>query len=106
MFQKVPSADPAEQQRWRERIEAAQRRFAALSEEDQMISILAGRIGPARELSKSMEDMLKNARSIIENTHGPKYAERILADPEILKRLHLDTFTPPPESMTTVVQGR
>jgi hypothetical protein len=72
----------------RELAEQAERRFQELPEEEQMLHLLAqklsfvyGGVGGNRE---------ETAKMIITDSHGPKFAARVLGDPELRKKIGLD----------------
>lgn len=112
MFRKelldVPGTDSLGDERLREIIAEANQRFEALSEEDQVLHLLSRRLSAVRECASTYEKQLSFARDVIALLYGPKFADRVLGDAATLKKLRLDvdSFTPPPEPMTTVVQAR
>lgn len=90
----------------REMIDEANRRFEALSEEDQVLHLLSRKLSSVRGCTDTYEKQLSFAQDVIAIHMGPKFARRVIDDPEILKRLHLDrdSFIAPSERMTTVAQ--
>jgi|GEM_PF-6675047 len=66
--------------------EEADRRFSELSEEDQMLQLLAPRLSFASSESTDKEGTY---RRLIEKDFGPKFATRVLADPECRRKLGL-----------------
>ncbi len=74
--------------RLKECAEAAERSFQAFSEEDQMLYLLSQEISFVAGQSGHCRDYV--ARRLMAKSHGPKFAERILNDPELRKKIGLD----------------
>ncbi|KND51826.1 MAG: hypothetical protein ABA06_01030 [Parcubacteria bacterium C7867-001] len=70
----------------------ADERFAALTEEDQIFSLLAGKISGAYGLSDFDSKITKEeiAEYTLKIQMGPKFAERVLKDPITRKKLGLE----------------
>ena len=74
--------------------------FEDLSEEDQMLALLAGRISLATEHTLGTRvGRDEVALVIITETHGPSFAKRVLKSPELRKKLALAEQHPVRASM-------
>jgi hypothetical protein len=71
---------------------SAEQRFQDASEEDQMLSLLAQRISFIFGGMDGVRDDI--ARRLIVQSHGPKFADRVLGDPELRRKLGLDRPVP------------
>jgi len=69
-------------------MEAAEQRFRQASEEDQMLSILAGQLSYIAGGTDAYRE--ETARHVMTDTYGPKFAERVLDDPELRKKIGLN----------------
>jgi hypothetical protein len=77
-------------QELRERMERAEQRFRDLTEEDQVLYLLARQISWVFGQMESDQAKEDTARRLITESHGPKFADRILADSELRKKIGLD----------------
>lgn len=73
-----------------EAIEKNERAFNALSERDQVLYILCGRLGAVREVYPDLQGRVEAARQYITDNYGPKFADRVLSTPELFDKLKLE----------------
>jgi len=85
----VPTSD-AERAEGDRLVAAGHARFEALSEEDQVLSLLSTRLGfgmSGHGDNRNPEDF---ARDHMTQFFGPKFADRVLGDPELRAKIGLD----------------
>lgn len=91
MYSDVPQAHlehSERSERLRNLAFSAEQRFQDASEEDQMLSLLAQKISHVFGGEGGVKD--DAARRLIIHSHGPKFADRVLGDPTLRKKLGLD----------------
>ncbi|MDB4992330.1 MAG: hypothetical protein JWL75_575 [Parcubacteria group bacterium] len=84
----LPAENPARTAQLRALFEERERAFLEMSEEDQMLSLIAGQVAFVSGNVCMNEGEV--ARIVITKSHGPKFAERVLADPDLRKKIGLD----------------
>ena len=72
----------------------ASRRFGEMSEEEQALALLAQKISYVLGMASSSITKDEVARIVLERDHGPKFTNRVLADPDIRNKLGLSHLGP------------
>ncbi len=76
--------------------------FPAFSEEEQILALAGNRLSAYYEVYDSIKTREESARDFLVKEYGPKFAERVLADPNLRKRMRLDE---PPVTTGTETAG-